>query len=107
MTLGPDGRLVVCEQGSPTTPAAITLVDRRTGAAETLVDRWRGVPLNSPNDVVVRGDGTVWFTDPAYGHLQGFRPAPALADRVYRYDPRDGDLTAVAGALDKPNGLAF
>jgi len=107
MTLSPDGRLVVCEQGSHTTPAAVTLVNRSTGRVETLVDGWRGRPLNSPNDVVVRSDGTVWFTDPSYGHLQGFRPAPRLADRVYRYDPRDGDVSTVADGFDKPNGLAF
>jgi gluconolactonase len=72
-----------------------------------LVDEWRGLPLNSPNDVVVRGDGTVWFTDPAYGHLQGFRPPPHLSDRVYRYDPSKRALDVVADGLDKPNGLAF
>jgi gluconolactonase len=86
MTLGPDGRLVVCEQGSRTTPAAITLVDPATGHAETLVDECDGAPLNSPNDVVVTRDGAVWFTDPSYGHLQGFRPPPVLGDRVYRHD---------------------
>jgi gluconolactonase len=107
MALAPDGRLVVCEQGSMTQPAAITLVDRSTGATETLVDGWRGRPLNSPNDVVVKRDGTIWFTDPSYGHLQGFRPPPALDDRVYRYDPRSGDLTVAADGFDKPNGLAF
>ena len=107
MALGRDGRLVVCEQGSPATPAAITLVDRADGRAETLVDGWRGLPLNSPNDVVVARDGAVWFTDPSYGHLQGFRPPPRVADRVYRYDPHAGDLAVVAEGFDKPNGLAF
>jgi gluconolactonase len=107
MTLAADGRLLVCEQGSLTAPAAITLVDRASGGTEVLVDGWRGLPLNSPNDVVVKGDGTVWFTDPSYGHLQGFRPAPQLDDRVYRYDPRDGDLAVVIDGFDKPNGLAF
>lgn len=107
MTLAPDGRLLVCEQGSMTRPAAITLVDRATGDTETLVDAWRGEPLNSPNDVVGNSNGTVWFTDPSYGHLQGFRPAPRLPERVYRYDPRDGDLSVVADGFDKPNGLAF
>jgi gluconolactonase len=107
MALGPDGRLLVCEQGSLRRPAAITLVDRATGAAETLVDGWRGRPLNSPNDVVVRRDGTIWFTDPSYGHLQGFRPAPALGDRVYRYDPASGGLAVAAAGFDKPNGLAL
>ena len=107
MTLGADGRLVVCEQGSRHTRAALTLVDRASGRAEVLVDGWHGEPLNSPNDVVGKSNGTVWFTDPSYGHLQGFRPAPRLPDRVYRYDPRDRDLAVVAEFFDKPNGLAF
>ena len=84
MALHPDGRLVVCEQGTHVT-----------------------LPLNSPNDVVVKGDGTVWFTDPSYGYLQGFRPAPRLGDFVYRHDPATGETTAVAEGFDKPNGLAF
>jgi len=107
MALAPDGRLLVCEQGTFTTAARISLVDRATGATETLVDAWNGAPLSSPNDVVVKGDGTVWFTDPSYGFLQGFRPAPALADAVYRHDPRTGQTTQVADGFDKPNGLAF
>jgi gluconolactonase len=107
MTLAPDGRLAVCEQGSRTTAAAIALVDRASGHTETLVDGWRGRPLNSPNDVVGISNGTVWFTDPCYGWLQGFRGPPALADRVYRYDPTTGELDVVAEGLDKPNGLAF
>jgi gluconolactonase len=108
MTLAPDGRLAACEQGSRTVPAAITLVDAATGQTETLVDAWRGRPLNSPNDVVVARDGAVWFTDPAYGHLQNFRPPPAADDdRVYRYDPAAGDLAVAADGFDKPNGLAF
>ena len=72
-----------------------------------MVDGWGGLPLNSPNDVVVKGDGTIWFTDPTYGFLQGFRPAPALGDFVYRHDPRTGEITVVAEGFDKPNGLAF
>jgi gluconolactonase len=44
---------------------------------DTLVDNWDGLSLNSPNDLVVRRDGTIWFTDPSYGYLQGFRPEPA------------------------------
>jgi gluconolactonase len=107
MALAPDGRLLVCEQGTFTTPARISLVDRSTGAAETVVDVVDGAPLSSPNDVVVKRDGTVWFTDPSYGFLQGFRPPPALADAVYRHDPRTGRTTVVADGFDKPNGLAF
>jgi gluconolactonase len=103
MALAPDGRLVVCEQD----PAAITLVDPATGRAETLVDSWRGLRLNSPNDVVVKSDGTIWFTDPSYGHLQGFRPEPEVGDYVYRYEPATGRLSVVADSFDKPNGIAF
>jgi gluconolactonase len=107
MALYPDGRLVVCEQGTCVTPARIALVDRATGATETLVDEWGGLPLNSPNDVVVRSDGTVWFTDPSYGWLQAFRPPPMLGGAVYRHDPATGSTTVVAQGFDKPNGLAF
>jgi gluconolactonase len=107
MALDREGRLVVCEQGTLGEPARISRVDRRTGHVETLVDTWCGLPLNSPNDVVVRSDGTVWFTDPSYGYLQGFRLKPRLADRVYRYDPAGGSLAVVADGFDKPNGLAF
>jgi gluconolactonase len=107
MALAPDGRLLVCEQGTRSTPARISLVDRKTGAAHTLVDNWRGKPLNSPNDVIVKRDGSVWFTDPSYGFLQGFRPEPQLGDVVYRHDPDTGDTDVVAEGFDKPNGLAF
>jgi len=107
MTLGPDGSLVVCEQGTRAQDARISRVDPRTGQVDSLVDRWRGLRLNSPNDVVVRGDGTIWFTDPCYGYLQGFRPEPQIGDYVYRYDPRYGRLSVVADGFDKPNGLAF
>jgi gluconolactonase len=107
MALGRDGRLVVCEQGGFSEPARIALVDRRTGATETLVDEIDGLPFNSPNDVVVRSDATIWFTDPSYGHLQGFRPKPAVDDRVYRFDPARSWLDPLADGFDKPNGLAF
>jgi gluconolactonase len=103
MALMPDGRLLVCEQH----PAAISLVNPTTGQATVLVDSWRGLSLNSPNDVVRKSDGTVWFTDPSYGHLQGFRPDPEVGDYVYRYDPTSGRLDVVADSFDKPNGIAF
>ncbi len=107
MTLAPDGSLLVCEQGDRAHPAAIIRVDPATGARTTVVASFRRHPLSSPNDVVVRSDGTLWFTDPAYGHLQGFRPAPVWKDAVYRYDPRSGELAVVADHFDKPNGLVF
>jgi gluconolactonase len=104
MTLGLDGRLLVCEQGTFAEPARILAVDPSTGEAETVIDSFEGRPLNSPNDVVVKRDRTIWFTDPSYGYLQGFKPEPAHGDFVYRYD---GRLTVVASDFDKPNGLAF
>jgi gluconolactonase len=107
MTLDTDGSLLVCEQGTFATPARIARVDRATGHAESVVEAHAGRPLNSPNDVVVARDGAIWFTDPSYGHLQGFRPRPVLADAVYRFDPASGAIDAVADGLDKPNGLAF
>jgi gluconolactonase len=107
MTLDREGRLIVCEQGAMTEPARITRLDRGTGEIEPLVDSYNGLPLNSPNDVVVRSDGTIWFTDPSYGYLQGFRPGPKLGDHVYRYDPESESLEVAAAGFDKPNGLAF
>jgi gluconolactonase len=103
MTLDLEGRLVVCEQGTLDTPARIARLDRTTGQVETLVE----ANLNSPNDVVVKRDGTIWFTDPSYGYLQGFRPEPRVSDYVYRYDPASGDLSVAAAGFDKPNGIAF
>ena len=107
MTLGHDGSLVVCEQGTRAERARISRVHPTTGEVETVIDAWGGLRLNSPNDVVVRGDGTIWFTDPSYGYLQGFRPEPQIGDYVYRYDPASGRLSVVADGFDKPNGLAF
>jgi gluconolactonase len=107
MTLGRDGRLLVCEQGTPAAHARISALDLVSGELETVVDEWRGLRFNSPNDVVVARDGAIWFTDPSYGHLQGFKPEPLVGDFVYRYDLEDDRLTVVADSFEKPNGLAF
>jgi gluconolactonase len=107
MCLDRAGRLLICEQGSLTSPARIARLNLATGELSTVVDSWRGLPLNSPNDVVVKTDGTIWFTDPSYGFLQGFRPEPEVGDFVYRYDPASGRLAVVADSFVKPNGIAF
>jgi gluconolactonase len=107
MTLDQAGRLLICEQGTRSEHGRISRLNLKTGAIETIVDQWAGVWLNSPNDVVVKRDGTIWFTDPSYGYLQGFKPVPLVGDYVYRYDPRSGRLSVVADSFDKPNGLAF
>jgi gluconolactonase len=102
-----EGRLIVCEQGSHRHSARVSRIDRTTGEREPVVDDWRGLPFNSPNDVVVASDGAIWFTDPSYGHLQGFRPPPMVGDYVYRHEPATGQTTVVADGFDKPNGIAF
>ena len=102
-----DGALVVCEQGSRWEPARISRLSRATGERETVVEDWRGLPFNSPNDVTVASDGAIWFTDPSYGHLQGFKREPAVGDYVYRHDPARGETTVAADGFDKPNGIAL
>ena len=76
-----------------------------------LADRFEGRRLNSPNDVVVKSDGTIWFTDPSYGilsDLEGHQGEPEYGGcHVFRLDPGNGSLTAVCTDFVKPNGLAF
>jgi gluconolactonase len=107
MTLDRDGHLVICEQGTKERPARISRLDLKTREVETVVDRWRGLRFNSPNDVVVKSDRTVWFTDPNYGEIQGFKPAPDVGAYVYRHDPTTNETSVVADSFNKPNGLAF
>jgi gluconolactonase len=107
MALDRHGRLLICEQGTRFEAGRITRLDPRTGLIETVVEQWAGLRFNSPNDVVEKSDGTIWFTDPSYGFLQGFKDAPQIGDYVYRYDPQTDRLSVVADAFDKPNGLAF
>jgi gluconolactonase len=79
------------------------------GAVSVLADRFRGSRLNSPNDVVCRSDGSIWFTDPTYGietDYEGGRQEAELPPSVYRLD-ESGDLALVADDFDGPNGLAF
>ncbi|MCV3738801.1 SMP-30/gluconolactonase/LRE family protein [Rhizobium sp. TRM96647] len=100
------GRLVSCEHG--TRRVTRTEVD---GSITVLADSHQGKKLNAPNDVVVRSDGTVWFTDPTYGILsdyEGYRSEPEQATRnVYRLDPATGEIDAVVTDFNQPNGLAF
>jgi gluconolactonase len=76
-----------------------------------LADAWQGKRLNSPNDVVVKSDGSIWFTDPSYGIMMDYEGERAESEigacHVYRIDPASGALTAVATDFIKPNGLAF
>lgn len=101
-----EGRLVTCEHG--TRRVTRTELD---GSITVIADRWEGKRLNSPNDVVVKSDGTIWFTDPRYGldsYFEGGRGESEIGScNVYRLDPRDGSLKVVVDDFSRPNGLAF
>jgi gluconolactonase len=100
------GRLISCEHGTRRVTRTET-----DGSITVLAESFEGKRFNSPNDVVVKSDGTVWFTDPTYGILsdyEGYRAEPEQKTRnVYRLDPASGELTAVVTDFLQPNGLAF
>jgi gluconolactonase len=95
-----DGTLYTCEHGGRRVS-----VQPGNGKVEVLVDRYQGKLFNSPNDIAVKRDGTVWFTDPTYG-LAG-RPQEQATNNVYCYDPKTHELRAVASDFEQPNGLCF
>jgi gluconolactonase len=101
-----EGRLVTCEHGGRRVSRT-----EHDGAITTIADKWRGKRLNSPNDVVVRSDGSIWFTDPAYGIDTDYEGNKAESEigacHVYRVDPRRGEVEAVITDMVRPNGLAF
>ncbi|WP_420605382.1 SMP-30/gluconolactonase/LRE family protein [Novosphingopyxis sp.] len=101
-----DGGLVHCEHGR----RCISRGGDYDTAPEPIVTHYRGKRINSPNDVAVAPDGTIWFTDPIFGIImpnQGALAKPELDHRsVYRFDPSSGDLTCMAD-FEQPNGLAF
>lgn len=99
------GRLVSCEHGT----RRVTRTEH-DGSITVLADAFDGKRLNSPNDVVVKSDGTIWFTDPHYGimtNYEGFESEQELPCNVYRIDPERGTMEAVATDFNCPNGLAF
>src|SRR5216684_3394598 len=80
------------------------------GTVTVLMDKFDGKPLNSPNDIVVKSDDTIWFTDPPFGILgnyEGQVSTPELPTNVYRLDPKTGRATVASGDINRPNGLAF
>jgi gluconolactonase len=98
------GRIITCEH--------LTRRVTRTehdGRISVLADSFNGKRLNSPNDVVVKSDGSVWFTDPVFGingFYEGMKAEPELAPNVYRIDT-DGSISVVGEGINQPNGLAF
>lgn len=102
-----DGGIVFCAQGSLKENGGLVWMSVEPRyETKVLVEDYEGYSFNSPNDVVVHTDGSIWFTDPAYGVEQGVRPEPQLANQVYRYDPR-GSLRVMADGFGKPNGICF
>jgi gluconolactonase len=99
------GRLVTCEHDA----RRVTRTEY-DGAITVICDRFDGKKLNSPNDVVVKSDGSIWFTDPAFGILgyyEGHLDTQELPMNVYRVDGQSGEATVVADGISAPNGLAF
>lgn len=99
------GRLITCSHGR-----RAVLRTELDGTITVLADRYRGARLNSPNDVVVKSDGSIWFSDPHYGiklDYEGERAEQELPCNVYRLDPVTGELAVVADDFGGPNGLAF
>lgn len=98
------GRLISCEHGA----RRVTRTEL-DGSITVLADSYQEKPLNSPNDVVVKSDGSIWFTDPHYGimtNYEGYAAEQELPCHVYRIDP-NGTLAAVLSDFACPNGLAF
>lgn len=104
-TTDAESRFIACEHGH----RRVTRTEH-DGSTSVLADSYQGQRLNSPNDVVVAGDGAIWFTDPSYGirsDYEGHAAAEEIGSHnVYRLDP-DGGLTVVADDFSQPNGLAF
>jgi gluconolactonase len=99
------GRLISCEHGGRRVTR--TEID---GRLTVVLDQFDGKPLNSPNDVVVKSDGSIWFTDPPFGisgTYEGNFAVPSLPQNVYRVDGVTGQATVVAGDIKGPNGLCF
>jgi len=99
------GRLVTCEHDA----RRVTRTEY-DGSITVICDSFDGKPLNSPNDVVVKSDGSIWFTDPPFGVLgyyEGHVAPVELPTYVYRTDPATGRTDAVITDIDRPNGLAF
>ncbi len=99
------GRLLTCEH--ETRRVTRTEYD---GSITVLIDRFEGKRLNSPNDIVCRSDGSIWFTDPPFGissDYEGGRAEPELPANVYRIDASTGKAAAVVSDIKGPNGLAF
>lgn len=98
LTFDMDGNLIICEYGNH----CVSMIDRK-GVKRVLLDKYQGKRLNNPNDLVVRSDGTIYFTDSGHGVEGGDRELPG----IYRYCPDDDRLELLDDSFCMPNGLAF
>jgi len=99
------GRLIGCSQQH-----RCIIRTELDGRVTVLADRFEGKRLNSPNDVICRSDGTIWFSDPHYGintDYEGGKQTPELPPMLYRLEPQNGRLQVMADDFEGPNGLAF
>ncbi len=105
-TVDRQGRLISCEHGHRRVSRT-----EHDGTITVIASHYQGKRLNSPNDVVVQSDGTIWFTDPAYGidsDYEGHKDESEIgACHVYRVDPQSGKIEIVADDFVRPNGIAF
>ena len=105
-TVDREGRLISCEHRGRCVSRT-----EHDGRRTVLVSEWQGKKLNSPNDAVVKSDGTIWFTDPTYGIDSEYEgdaaPSEIGHSHVFRLDPASGRLDVVVSDLRQPNGLAF
>ncbi len=105
-TLDLEGRIIACSHGE----RAVMRLEA-DGTWTKLVSHFEGKKLNSPNDVIVKSDGTIWFSDPSYGLIQPNEGYGGMQEQagcyVYRFDPVNLDIDAVVTDMEKPNGLAF
>lgn len=110
-TLAADGSVLHCSHGHRAILRTPCRAGRLADTEEVLVDRYQGRRLNSPNDLVAKRDGTLWFSDPPYGILSDregqVAPQEQRHQYVFRYDPADGQLDVVSDFVEDPNGLAF
>jgi gluconolactonase len=108
MTFDLDGRLIVCEH---VTSSVVRMDPDGTGSGrEVLASHFEGKELNSPNDVIVKSDGAIYFTDPTFGRMPGFgieRDQDLSFQGVYRIAPGGGDPQLLADDFEQPNGLCF
>lgn len=100
--------VLFCAQGDLENPTGLVHMEADYPfRIRTLLNNYYGRRFNSPKDIAVHSDGSMYFTDPVYGHDQGMRPPPELPNQVYRFDPHTGDVRVVADGFGRPSGICF